>query len=168
MKEIYLAGGCFWGVEEYFKNIKGVCETSVGYANGNTETTTYKELKLTNHAEVVYVKYDESVIGLNFLLDMYYKIIDPLSLNKQGEDEGAQYRTGIYYVSESDITLIKESINKLEKLLGKTCVIESLPLSNFVTAEDYHQNYLQNNPTGYCHLRKVDFDYAKSVEPTVD
>lgn len=168
MKEIYLAGGCFWGVEAYFKNIKGVCETSVGYANGETETTTYKELKLTNHAEVVHVKYDETVIGLKFLLDMYYKVIDPLSLNKQGGDEGAQYRTGIYYIDNNDYDTINNSINELNMTLGQKSVVEVMPLNNYITAEDYHQNYLDNNPNGYCHLSKVDFEFAKSVAPTID
>lgn len=168
MKEIYLAGGCFWGVESYFKNIKGVCETSVGYANGDTETTTYKELKLTNHAEVVYIRYDETVIGLRFLLDMYYKIIDPLSLNKQGGDIGIQYRTGIYFTSESDVKIINDSMSHLESVLGVKSVIEVEPLCHYVTAEEYHQNYLDNNPQGYCHLKKLDFEYAKSVVPEID
>ncbi len=165
MREIYLAGGCFWGTEEYFRCIKGVLNTSVGYANGNTETTNYKELKLTNHTESVHIKYNPAIVGLEFLLDMFYRVIDPLSVNKQGPDEGTQYRTGIYYTDMLDIEIIEKSIAKLETELSQKVAIEVLPLSNYVTAEDYHQNYLQENPEGYCHIKKIDFEYAKNVTP---
>lgn len=165
MREIYLAAGCFWGSEEYFRNIKGVLSTSVGYANGDTQTTTYKELKLTNHTEAVHITYNPAIVGLTFLLEMYYKVIDPLSINKQGLDEGTQYRTGVYYTDKLDIDAIEKSIQKLENELSQKVAIEVQMLSNYVTAEDYHQNYLQENPDGYCHIKKVDFDYAKSVTP---
>lgn len=165
MKEIYLAGGCFWGVEQYFRNIKGVLSTSVGYANGDTEETSYEKLKLTNHAEVVYVQYDPCVVGLEFLLEMYYRVIDPLSVNKQGEDEGTQYRTGIYYVDDRSVDVINQSILKLEENLGCKVAIEVELLKNYILAEDYHQNYLINNPNGYCHIQKIDFEYASNVNP---
>lgn len=165
MKEIYLAGGCFWGVEEYFKQIKGVVATSVGYANGNSEDASYKTIGETNHSETVYIQYDESVVGLSFLLDMYYKIIDPTSVNKQGHDTGSQYRTGIYFTDNSDVDIINKSITKLEKEENIKSVIEIEALKHYVKAEDYHQDYLENNPGGYCHIGLSSFEEAKNVKP---
>ncbi len=165
MKEIYLAGGCFWGVEEYFKQIKGVVETKVGYANGNTTNPNYKTIKETNHAEVVYVKYDSDICGLEFLLEMYYKVIDPISINKQGEDEGTQYRTGIYYTNINDLNIINNSIFKLEQSLNCKVAIEVEELKNFSDAEEYHQDYLEKNPNGYCHIGKDKFNDAKNTKP---
>ncbi len=168
MKKIYLAGGCFWGVEEYFKQIKGVLKTRVGYANGTTSNPEYKTIKDTNHAETVYIEYNEKIVGLSFLLDMYYKVIDPTSVNKQGEDEGVQYRTGIYYTDTSDLTIINSSINKLEEIINQKVAIEIEELNGFYDAEDYHQNYLENNPTGYCHISKSSFKDAKETTPLLD
>lgn len=165
MREIFLAGGCFWGTQEYFRGIQGVLDTTVGYANGNTDSTSYEDIKHTNHTEVVHVKYNPTIVGLEFLLDMYYKVIDPLSVNKQGGDTGTQYRTGIYYTDNLDLEVIQRSISKLEQELSQQVAIEVLPLSNYVNAEDYHQDYLQVNPTGYCHIKKIDFEYAKTVTP---
>ncbi len=168
MKEIYFAGGCFWGVEEYFKQIKGVVATNVGYANGATATTSYNELKNTDHSEAVFLQYDENIVGLNFLLDMYYKIIDPESVNKQGNDVGRQYRTGIYFVDEEDKPVIEKSIDLLQKNLGIKAVIEVEKLKNYIKAEEYHQNYLQNNPHGYCHILKSEFENARAAKPIAD
>ncbi len=165
MKEIYLAGGCFWGVEEYFKQIQGVVNTKVGYANGNTNDPTYKTIKETNHAEAVYIKYDDTIVGLNFLLEMYYKVIDPTSLNKQGEDEGAQYRTGIYYVDNNDLDIINNSINLLQTKYNEKVCIEVDILKGFYDAEEYHQDYLEKNPNGYCHISKLSFNEAKNTKP---
>ncbi len=165
MKEIYLAGGCFWGLEKYFKQIKGVIKTSVGYANGTTDNPDYKTIKETNHAETVFIKYDASIVGLEFLLDMYYKVIDPLSINKQGEDVGTQYRTGIYYNNQEDLIIINNSINNLEKKLNNKVAIEIEELNNFNNAEEYHQNYLEKNPNGYCHISKSSFLDAKNSKP---
>lgn len=166
MREIYLAGGCFWGTEAYFKAIKGVTYTSVGYANGDTASTNYQEIKQTGHAEVVYIKYDPKVVGLNFLLEMYYKVIDPLSVNKQGEDVGAQYRTGIYYANANDLPVIKASITRLERDLGETVAIEIAEVHNYVDAEDYHQDYLDKNPNGYCHIGTHHFEDAQNTFPS--
>lgn len=165
MKEIYLGGGCFWGTEAYFKAIKGVISTSVGYANGTTADTDYGQVKKTGHAEVVYMSYDPTIVGLEFLLDMYYKVIDPLSVNKQGEDVGTQYRTGIYYVESSDLPTIHTSIAKLEDSLGAKVAIEIEAVNNYVDAEEYHQDYLDKNPTGYCHIGAKHFDDAKDASP---
>lgn len=168
MKEIYLAGGCFWGVEEYFSHIKGVFKTSVGYANGNSTNPTYENIKLTNHAEVVYIQYDPKIVGLEFILDMYFKIIDPLSKNKQGGDVGTQYRTGIYYIDESDFNTINRCVSSLENQLGQKTCIEVEKLFNYADAEDYHQDYLKKNIGGYCHLGSDKFEDAKNATPIAD
>lgn len=164
-KAIYLAGGCFWGTEKYLSNIKGIIETNVGYANGNTENPTYEEVchNNTGHAETVKVVYDPDVISLSFILDLYYDVINPTSINKQGGDTGTQYRTGIYYTNESDIEIITESIKKLQIKYEKPIAIEVLPLKNYYLAEEYHQKYLDKNPNGYCHIGIDKFEKAKSA-----
>lgn len=151
--EIYLAGGCFWGVQKYFKLIDGVISTSVGYANGKTENTNYKILKETDHVETCHVIYDKSKVSLEELLEKLYKVIDPTSINKQGEDEGRQYRTGIYYTNELDKNIINESLNKLQSKLDKKVTVELMPLKHYILAEEYHQDYLDKNPNGYCHIK---------------
>lgn len=165
LKKIYLAGGCFWGVEKYISITKGVKETEVGYANGNTENPTYEEVCKddTGYAEVVKVTYDEEIISLDFLLNFYYDIIDPTSVNRQGGDVGTQYRTGIYYVDEEDEEVIKQSIHNLEEKIGETSVVEIKPLKNYYKAEEYHQHYLDKNPGGYCH---IDLDMFEKVTNT--
>ncbi|MBQ3691334.1 MAG: peptide-methionine (S)-S-oxide reductase MsrA [Bacteroidales bacterium] len=164
-KDIYLAGGCFWGTEHFFKQIEGVIETQVGFANGNTENPTYKEVytDTTGYAETVYVKYDPQVVSLEFLLQMFFKAIDPTSLNKQGHDEGTRYRTGIYYKNEEDLPIIEKVYNEKQKEYQQPLAVEKLPLKNFYTAEEYHQDYLEKNPTGYCHLPLELFEFAKNA-----
>lgn len=108
MKEIYLAGGCFWGMEGYFSQIDGILDTSVGYANGQVETTNYQLLKQTDHAETLYLAYDETRINLREILLYYFRVIDPFSVNQQGPDKGRQYRTGIYYTDEADLPTIEQ------------------------------------------------------------
>lgn len=161
---LHLAGGCFWGVEEYFKQIPGVISTDVGFANGTTENPSYQDViyKNTGHAETVRIFYDNTKVTLPFLLDMYYKVIDPTSVNKQGNDVGVQYRTGIYYTKDNEIAIINDSINKLSKSYNEPIVIEVTPLNNYFLAEDYHQDYLAKNPNGYCHIPKSKFEEAKS------
>ena len=158
IKEIYLAGGCFWGVEGYFQQIEGVIKTRVGYSNGKTDKTTYQEIKNTDHAEVIYLKYDSSVLSLNDVLKHYFRIIDPISVNKQGEDIGRQYRTGIYTVDEETNKASKEYISELQKQFDKKIAVEVDEMQNYVDAEEYHQKYLDKNPEGYCH---VDLSLAK-------
>ncbi len=148
---IYLAGGCFWGVEGYFKKINGVLETAVGYANGKTETTTYQDLKNTLHAETVKIIYNSGVVSLKELLLHLFRIIDPESLNKQGNDVGVQYRTGIYYIDEADKNIIDDFMNYM-RIKYKNLAVEVQRLENFCEAEDYHQDYLDKNPGGYCHV----------------
>ena len=151
-KEIYLAGGCFWGVQKYFDSIMGVVYTKAGYANGQSPETDYYSIGNTGHAETVYVVYDEGVISLKKLISIYFNIIDPYSLNRQGNDVGTQYRTGIYYVDEKDKALIDEAVKSYEEKSHKETVLEVEPLKNFTAAEEYHQDYLDKNPGGYCHI----------------
>lgn len=166
LKEIYLAGGCFWGTEKYLSEIHGIVKTDVGYANGNTENPTYQEVchNNTGHAETVRVLYDPKEIRLEFILSLYYDVINPTSVNKQGEDTGTQYRTGIYYVDAEDVSIIRHSINELQKNYDKPIAIEVLPLRNYYLAEEYHQKYLDKNPNGYCHIGKHKFDLAQSAK----
>ena len=151
-KVIYLAGGCFWGVEGYFKRLKGVMDTTVGYANGNIKNPTYTQVKthIATHAETVKITYDDTIISLTKLLEHFLRIINPYELNHQGEDFGIQYRTGVYYLSHYDEKIIKDYIK--EKDIDNNFVVEILPLDNFYDAEDYHQDYLDVNPNGYCHI----------------
>ena len=164
MSEIYLAGGCFWGLEKYLAAIPGVQATQVGYANGATENPTYEEVcnQNTGHAETVQVIYDAGVLSLEFLLKLYYEVVDPVSHNRQGGDTGEQYRTGIYFVSEEDRPVIERSIMQLQGRYHKPVAIEVMPLRNFSPAED-HQKYLDKNPGGYCHIGKEQFERAARV-----
>lgn len=154
MKEIYLAGGCFWGVEEYLSRIDGVIETTVGYANGIKENPTYEQVctGITGHTETTYVKFDENIISLENLLNIFWKIIDPTVLNRQGPDIGNQYRTGIYYIDESDFDIINKTLKEQQEKHEKPVVTEIMALKCFYDAEEYHQDYLKKNPGGYCHI----------------
>lgn len=162
-KEIYLAGGCFWGTEKYFENVSGVMQTEVGYANGQTEKPTYKEVcnQNTGHAETVKLVYDESQVSLTSILELYYDVINPVSINRQGGDVGSQYRTGVYFVDQQDEVVIKKSIVELQKKFKENIAIEVKPLLNYFKAEEYHQKYLDKNPNGYCHISKEKFDKVK-------
>lgn len=154
MKKLVLAGGCFWGVEEFISRILGVVDTKVGYANGITKNPTYKEVcsGKTGHVEAVYVEYDEAILSLEKLLEGFWAIIDPTVLNRQGPDIGHQYRTGIYYLDINDEKNIIESRNKEQEKYKKAIVTEIEPLKCFYEAEEYHQKYLKKNPGGYCHI----------------
>lgn len=163
VKEIYLAGGCFWGTEHYLKMINGVVFTEVGYANSLVENPSYEMVCKGNTmaAETVYIKYDTSLISLETLLNVYFVSIDPTSVNKQGHDVGVQYRTGIYYTDENDLVVINKVIFEQQKKCSEEIVVEVMPLENFYPAEDYHQDYLIKNPNGYCHLPLELFEFAK-------
>ena len=162
MAEIYLAGGCFWGMEKYMALIHGVLDTEVGYANGTTSHPTYEEVcrHNTGHAETVRIIYDPELVTLSFLLELYYDAIDPVSVNRQGGDAGTQYRTGIYYTAEADRPVIERSLAKLQMRYDKPIAIEVKPLLNFSPAEEYHQKYLNKNPSGYCHIGRDKFEKA--------
>ena len=165
MKEIYFAGGCFWGTEHFFKQIKGVVNTEVGFANGTTDNPTYQEVYTdkTGYAETVHVTYNPEVVSLEFLLRMFFKAIDPTSLNQQGHDVGTRYRTGIYYIDEADLSIIERIYAEEQNQYAETFVVEKKPLENFYTAEEYHQDYLDKNPDGYCHLPLALFEYARKM-----
>lgn len=154
MKEIVLAGGCFWGLEAYLAKYPGILSTQVGYANGLTDHPSYEAVKkgTTGHAEVCFVSYDETLMPLTLLLEKFWQVIDPTLLNQQGPDKGHQYRTGIFYLDDEDLPVIKESALALQKHYDKPIVTEILPLTCYYAAEDYHQKYLEKNPNGYCHI----------------
>lgn len=164
-KEIYLAGGCFWGLEKYLGSIPGVIRTEAGYANGKTENPTYEDVcrRDTGHAETVRLVYDPSKVNLRRLLSLFYKVIDPTSLNRQGNDVGSQYRTGIYYTDEEDLPVIRRSIDLLRQEHARPIAIETMPLANYYPAEEYHQKYLDKNPGGYCHIGPQHFENAKNA-----
>lgn len=155
MKKIIFGGGCFWGVEKFFSMTPGVINTEVGYANGNTENPTYEEVckNDTYFVEVCYITYDENVVSLSTLLDKFWSVIDPTTVDKQGGDVGTQYRSGIYYLDKSDLEIITKSKNKLQEQYDKPIVTEIKPLQKYYPAEDYHQEYLKKNPNGYCHIK---------------
>lgn len=155
MKKIVLAGGCFLGVEEFLSRLNGVISTEVGYANGRTENPTYEDVcyKNTYFAEVCLVVYDEHILSLENILKEYWSIVDPTSLNRQGPDVGSQYRTGIYYLDESDLNIILKSKEENQKNYSEKIVTEVVPLINYYKAEEYHQKYLKKNPNGYCHIK---------------
>lgn len=150
-KTIYIAGGCFWGVEMYYKKLKGVINTEVGYANGDIKNPTYEQVKHheATHAETLKLEYDDEVISLEKILEHFLRFVDPYSVDKQGEDVGHQYRSGVYYTDEKELSVIK---SYFDSNLDKGYKIEILPLENFYNAEEYHQDYLDKNPTGYCHV----------------
>ncbi len=155
MEKIVFAGGCFWGVEEFFSRISGVLETEVCYVNGRTDNPTYEDVcyKNTYFAEGCKVVYDETKISLEELLEKFWTIIDPTALNRQGNDIGSQYRTGIYYLDEKDLEIILKSKENIQKSYDKKIVTEVKHLENYYKAEEYHQKYLKKNPNGYCHIK---------------
>lgn len=163
MKEIYLAGGCFWGMEAYFDEISGIKYVDCGYANGKTDTTSYHELDMTGHAETIHVKYDENEITLRQILLYYLRVVNPTTYNRQGNDYGKQYRSGVYYVDENDRETIENFFKEKQKNYERKILVQVEPLKNYILAEEYHQKYLQKNPTGYCHI-----NIAKAKDPLID
>lgn len=153
-KIIYLAGGCFWGVEAYFSELPGIIYTETGYANGKTSNPTYEDVSTgdTDFAETVLVEYNPDEISLSAILHHYFDIVDLTTLNRQAHDSGTQYRSGIYYLNEEDREIIEQEIKKEQKNYNKPIVTEVKKLDNFYRAEEYHQKYLKKNPGGYCHI----------------
>ena len=161
---IYLGGGCFWGLQGYIRKISGVISTEVGYANGPTENPSYEDVcHDSGHVEALKVTYDADVLSLDHLIQYFLRAIDPFSVNKQGGDVGIQYRTGIYYIDKADKTIIESTLARAQSFEGKPFAIEVLPLSNYYSAEEYHQDYLDKNPNGYCHI-----PLGLSNEPLID
>ena len=165
-KTIYLAGGCYWGVEKYLSEIPGVLETEVGFANGSTHHPTYQQVRYENtgHAETVRTVYDADVLPLDKLLRLFFRIIDPLSVDRQGEDEGHQYRTGVYHTDGADAAIVRAEFAKLEARLGQPLAVEACALEHFYSAEEYHQKYLDKNPSGYCHVPWAAIRAVKDID----
>lgn len=162
-KDIWFAAGCFWGAQKFFKLVEGVEFTEVGFCNGNLDNPTYQEVytDTTGHAECVHVRYNPSVVSLRHLTELFFKIIDPLSLNKQGEDVGTRYRTGVYYDNPKDAEELASVFSQVRQSLGvESFPVELLPLKCFFPADEYHQDYLDKNPAGYCHLSPAVFKLA--------
>lgn len=163
VKTIYIAGGCFWGVEKYIAQVQGVLGTEVGYANGRSEDARYGDG--SGYTEAVKVDYDPSVAPLPFLLDLFYDVIDPTSVDRQGNDIGTEYRTGIYYTDPADGSVVEQSLAQLQAQYAKPLAIESGPLTTYTRAEEYHQKYLDKNPGGYCHIPRKLFEAAAAARP---
>ncbi len=162
MRTIYLAGGCFWGMQKFFDQFTGVVSTQVGYANGPDDAPSYQDVcQNSGHAETVRIDYDETKLSLPELLDLYFMVIDPLSVNKQGGDEGIQYRTGVYYTDPDQLPAIQAAFDREAQKVGAPLKVELLPLQNFFPAEEYHQKYLEKNPGGYCHIPQRMFSLRK-------
>jgi peptide methionine sulfoxide reductase msrA/msrB len=164
---IYLAGGCFWGLEKYMAAVCGVVEAEAGYANGVIESPTYEDVTTgrSGFAETVRVDYDPAVAPLPFLLDLFYEAIDPTSLNRQGNDVGTQYRSGVYYADPADLPIIERSLSQLQEQYDEPVVVEAGPLTSYAPAEEYHQDYLDKNPGGYCHIGLDLFEKAAKAVP---
>ena len=153
MKKVIIAGGCFWGVEAYYKRLKGVISTTAGYTDGVKENPTYEEVcRSSGHVEAVYIEYDESLITLEKLIEHFLRIVDPTQINRQGHDIGVQYRSGIYVFADSDCILARQLLAEAQKRYSRKIQTVVLPAKAFYPAEDYHQDYLDKNPQGYCHV----------------
>ena len=166
MKTIFLAGGCFWGAQHYLKQIRGVVETQTGFANGTSEgAVTYEQVYTdrTGYAEAVRVVYDETLLSLEKLLDLFFVSIDPVSVNRQGDDEGTRYRTGIYYIESEDYLTIKEVFDEVQRGYSAPLAVEVEPIRNFYPADESHQDYLDKHPDGYCHLPQALFEFARKA-----
>ncbi len=161
MQTIFLAGGCFWGLQKFIDQFPGVLSTEVGYANGPDRAPSYQDVcHDSGHAETVRVDYDEAVLPLETLLDYYFLVIDPLSVNRQGEDEGIQYRTGVYYTDDSQLPAIRAVFAREREKAGAPLAVAVEALRNFFSAEEYHQKYLEKNPAGYCHIPRRYFSLS--------
>lgn len=165
-KTFIAAGGCFWGIQKYYSLVNGVLSATAGYIGGNTESPTYKEIKTgsTNHAEAVLVEYDSTKTDLKKLLDHYFFITDPTTLNRQKNDKGTQYRSILYYNDKKEKELIEEYINAIQDSYKNQIVTEINEMTDFWPAEKYHQYYLDKNPRGYCHLTSYHFKYVEEID----
>lgn len=174
IEKIVLAGGCFWGIQHLMKKVHGVRRATAGYVNSQVKNPTYEEVcsGRTDAAEGVEIEYNATVVDLSKLIDFFLDSIDPTTKDRQGNDRGTQYRSGIYYTTDSQKRTALECLDRLQKKYDKPVVTEVLPLKNFYAAEDYHQDYLDKKPDGYCHIsqatirRAADVDILKSSAPT--
>ena len=161
MKQNYVivAGGCFWGLEDLLRNLEGVTSTKVGYSGGDFDDPTYADIRTgkTGHAEAVRVEYNEDEISLNDILHYFFKIHDPTTVNRQGNDVGTSYRSAVFYRDEAQKEIIENVIDEVsENGRFENPVVTTVALEKeFYDAEEYHQNYLQKNPNGYtCHFER--------------
>ena len=172
MKTIYFAGGCFWGTEHFFSGVDGVVSAVSGYAQGKADfegRPSYEQVytDTTGFAETVRVTYRPERISLDTLADLFFSIIDPLSLNRQGHDEGTRYRTGVYFEDDADRPVLEAAFARATERAGQPVVVELEPLRNFFEAEERHQKYLDKNPDGYCHLPLKTFKYLRLYQGIV-
>lgn len=170
VKEIYFAGGCFWGTEHYIRQFDGVLDTVVGYANGHVENPSYEQVYTdgTGHAECVKVTYDSEMISLSSLCRMFFRSIDPLLVNRQGEDKGTRYRTGIYWADDDDSTTVDAIYAEVQERYDSPLAVEKSELKSFYSAEEYHQDYLVRNPEGYCHISPATLAFARVYSRIVE
>lgn len=165
---LYLAGGCFWGVEGYFSRIAGVVDTQVGYANGKTENTSYHFTRETDHAETLRLCFDQNRLSVEEVLAHYFRMIDPCAVNRQGKDQGRQYRTGVFYDEDfpkAGLARVQAYFRFMKKQLApKKLAVELAPLVHWVEGEEAHQDYLKKNPNGYCHVNLALAD--QPLDPT--
>lgn len=168
MKDIYLAGGCFWGLEKLMRSIPGIIDATSGYANGRTELIPNYELVCTGctgYKETVRVVYEEEKVDLALILRAFFAVIDTTVKNRQGNDIGTQYQTGVYYKTKDDLEIIEKEVSA-EKAKDKPFFVEVEELKCFYEAEEYHQNYLHKNPRGYCHI--TNGEIAEAVRLVVE
>lgn len=165
---IYLAGGCFWGVEKLCSMINGVVSATSGYANGTVANPTYQQVKaqITGARETVRVVYDPEKVNLESILYAYFYVVDPTVTNQQGHDIGTQYQAGIYYTDEVSEKIVKVLAERQKQKTEVFC-IEIKALENFYEAEEYHQKYLVKNPDGYCHINPIDMKKAIVYQPSL-
>lgn len=153
MREIILAGGCFWGVEAYFKLLTGIQDTDVGYADGAFKNPSYEQVcHGSGHTEAVKLTFDETVISFEKILDHYFNIVDPTLKNRQGPDIGVQYRSGFYNLEADLNDALEAYLEEKQKAYDKPFQIEIKHGVQYDSAEEYHQDYLDKNPSGYCHI----------------
>ena len=155
LQSIVLGGGCFWCTEAVFVKVRGITDVESGYSNGQARNPSYEQVcdGTTGHNEVVKLTYDPAQISLGQILEIFFVIHDPTTLNRQGNDSGAQYRSGIYYTTPEQKRVVDQMIRQMtgDKLFGKPIVTEVLPLDNYWPAEEYHQDFFEKNPNqGYC------------------
>jgi peptide-methionine (S)-S-oxide reductase len=154
MKKIIVAGGCFWGVEAYFKQLKGILDSSVGYVDGNMDNPTYALVcdGVATHTEACELNYDENIISLESILEHLFRICNPFSKYKQGNDIGGQYRTGVYFYDDEDEVRIRKFMKSFFKDDFVRVQTDVKKAMDYVEAETYHQDYLDKVPNGYCHV----------------
>ncbi|PZT48887.1 peptide-methionine (S)-S-oxide reductase [Helicobacter valdiviensis] len=164
---IYLAGGCFWGIQGYFDLLAGSLRTRVGYANSKVYAPNYEMVCSgeSGAVEALELIYDAGVLPLEKILKHFFKIIDPCALNFQGNDYGTQYRSGIYVKNSQELPFIQEYVKALQQNYSRPIVTEIKELENFFEAEEYHQKYLAKNPLGYCHIDLTKAYHDEEISP---